>query len=407
MPHIARRAVLAGLAGAPLALPGILRAQTSSKPVRIGLLSDMSGPYRDVGGPGNRLATEMAIEDFGGSVLGRPIEILQADDQNKPDIASGLAREWIDNQGVDVLADGAASSAGLAIQQVARDRKRIYLITGPATSDMTGKQCSPYGIHFSYDTYALAHSTGNALTKAGGNSWFFITADYAFGYALERDTIGAVKQAGGSVLGTVRAPLGTADFSSFLIEARASGAKVIGFANAGTDLQNCIKQSAEFGLTKGGIRIATLLMQISDVTSLGQKACEGLVYTDSFYWDMSDSTRAWSKRWSAKMDGMVPGLLHAGNYAAATHWLKAVKAVGSTDADAVVAKMKATPVNDMYNSNVKIREDGRVMHRMYLWQVKPVAESKYPYDYCKELATIAPEDAWRPLNEGGCPLVKA
>ena len=406
MPHIARRTVLAGLAGAPLAMPGILRAQTSSKPVRIGLLSDMSGPYRDVGGPGNRLATEMAIEDFGGSVLCRTIEILQADDQNKPDIASGLAREWIDNQGVDVLADGAASSAGLAIQQVTRERKRIYLITGPATSDMTGKQCSPYGIHFSYDTYALAHSTGNALTKAGGNSWFFITADYAFGYALERDTIGAVKQAGGSVLGTVRAPLGTADFSSFLIEARASGAKVIGFANAGTDLQNCIKQSAEFGLTKGGVRIATLLMQISDVTSLGQKACEGLVYTDSFYWDMSDSTRAWSKRYMAKMT-TPPGLLHAGSYCAAMHWLKAVKATGTTDADAVVAKMKATPINDMYNTNVKIREDGRVMHEMHLWQVKPASESRYAYDFCKPVATIAPEDAWRPMSEGGCPLVKS
>ncbi len=406
MPHIARRTLLAGLAGAPLAMPGILRAQSSSKPVRIGLLSDMSGPYRDVGGPGNRVATEMAIQDFGGSVLDRPIEILQADDQNKPDVASGLAREWIDSQGVDVLADGAASSAGLAIQQVAREKKRIYLITGPATSDMTGKQCSPYGIHFSYDTYALAHSTGNALTKAGGSTWFFITADYAFGYALERDTIGAVKQAGGTVLGTVRAPLGTADFSSFLIEARASGAKVIGFANAGTDLQNCIKQSAEFGLTQGGVRIATLLMQISDVTSLGQKACEGLVYTDSFYWDMSDSTRAWSKRYMAKMT-TPPGLLHAGSYCAATHWLKAVKAAGTTDADAVVAKMKAMPVNDMYNTNVKIREDGRVMHVMYLWQVKPASESKYAYDFCKPVATIAPEDAWRPLHEGGCPLVKA
>jgi branched-chain amino acid transport system substrate-binding protein len=377
MRHIARRTVLAGLAGAPLAMPGILRAQTSSKPVRIGLLSDMSGPYRDVGGPGNRLATEMAIEDFGGSVLGRPIEILQADDQNKPDIASGLAREWIDNQGVDVLADGAASSAGLAIQQVARERRRIYLITGPATSDMTGKQCSPYGIHFSYDTYALAHSTGSALTKAGGK-----------------------------VLGAVKAPLGTADFSSYLVQAKASGAKVFGFANAGTDLQNCIKQSAEFGLTNGGIRIATLLMQISDVTSLGQKACEGLVYTDSFYWDMSDSTRAWSKRYMAKMT-TPPGLLHAGSYCAATHWLKAVKATGTTDADAVVAKMKATPINDMYNTNIKIREDGRVMHEMHLWQVKPASESKYAYDFCKPVATIAPEDAWRPLHEGGCPLVKA
>ena len=407
MHHISRRILLAGLSATPLAMPGIIRAQSTSKPVRLGLLSDMGGPYRDVGGPGNRLAVEMAIQDFGGSVLGRSIEILQADDQNKPDVAAGIAREWVDGQGVDVLADGAGSSAGLAIQQIAREKKRIYLITGPATSDMTGKQCSPYGIHWVYDTYALAHGTGNALTKAGGNTWFFITADYAFGYALERDTVAAVTAAGGKVLGSIKAPLGTADFSSYLVQAKASGAKVIGFANAGTDLQNCIKQAAEFGLAQGGLRMATLLMAINDVNSLGQKTCEGLVYTDSFYWDMTDATRAWSKRWSAKMNGMVPGLLHAGNYAAATHWLKSVKAAGTTDVDAVVAKMKATPVNDMYNTNVAIREDGRVMHAMHLWQVKTVGEAKYPYDYCKELVSIPPSDAWRPLAEGGCPLVKA
>jgi branched-chain amino acid transport system substrate-binding protein len=272
---------------------------------------------------------------------------------------------------------------------------------------MTGKQCSPYGIHFAYDTFALAHGTGSSLTKAGGDSWFFITADYAFGYALERDTIAAVQAAGGKVLGTVKAPLGTADFSSYLVQAKASGAKVFGFANAGTDLQNCIKQAAEFGLSQGGTRMATLLMAINDVNSLGQKTCEGLVYTDSFYWDMTDKTRAWSKRWSAKMNGMVPGLLHAANYCAATHWLKAVKAAETTDADAVVAKMKATPVNDMYNTDVKVREDGRVMHVMHLWQVKTVAESKYPYDYCEEVVSIPPDQAWRPLAEGGCPLVKA
>jgi branched-chain amino acid transport system substrate-binding protein len=404
---VSRRILLGGLAAAPLARPAIVRAQSSSKPVRIGLLSDMGGPYRDVGGPGNRVAVELAIEDFGGSVLGRPIEVLQADDQNKPDVSTSLAREWIDDAGVDALADGAASSAGLAIQQVCREKRRIYLITGPATSDMTGKQCSPYGVHFSYDTYALAHSTGNALTKAGGDSWFFITADYAFGYALERDSMDAVKAAGGKVLGAVRAPLGTADFSSYLVQAQASGAKVIGFANAGTDLQNCIKQAAEFGLTHGGTKLATLLMQISDVASLGQNVCAGLAYTDSFYWDQSDKTRAWSKRWGDRMGGMVPGLLHAGNYCAALHWLKAIKAAGSTDADAVVAKMKATPINDFYNTDVKIREDGRVMHQMYLWQVKPVSEAKSKYDFCKLLATIAPADAWRPLSEGGCPLVKA
>jgi branched-chain amino acid transport system substrate-binding protein len=332
---------------------------------------------------------------------------VQGDDQNKPDVAASLAREWVDSQGVDVLMDGAASSSGLAIQQIAREKKHIYLITGPATSDMTGKQCSPYGIHFAYDTYALAHGTGAALTKAGGDSWFFVTADYAFGYALERDTIAAVQSAGGKVLGNVRAPLGTADFSSYLVQAKASGAKVFGFANAGTDLQNCIKQAAEFGLSQSGVRMATLLMAINDVNSLGLKACEGLVYTDSFYWDLSDKTRAWAKRWTAKMPGREPGLLHAANYCAANHWLKAVKAAGTTDADAVVAKMKATPVNDMYNDNVQVREDGRVMHVMHLWQVKSPAESKYPYDYCKEVVTIPADQAWRPLAEGGCPLVKA
>jgi branched-chain amino acid transport system substrate-binding protein len=388
-------------------MPGLLRAQGTSKPVKLGLLSDMGGPYRDVGGPGNRAAVELAVEDAGGSVLGRPIEIVQGDDQNKPDVAASLAREWVDSQGVDVLMDGAASSSGLAIQQIAREKKHIYLITGPASSDMTGKQCSPYGIHFAYDTYALAHGTGAALTKAGGDSWFFITADYAFGYALERDTIAAVQSAGGKVLGNVRAPLGTADFSSYLVQAKASGAKVFGFANAGTDLQNCIKQAAEFGLSQSGVRMATLLMALNDVNSLGLKACEGLVYTDSFYWDLSDKTRAWAKRWAAKMPGREPGLLHAANYCAANHWLKAVKAAGTTDADAVVAKMKATPVNDMYNDNVQVREDGRVMHVMHLWQVKSPAESKYPYDYCKEVVTIPADQAWRPLAEGGCPLVKA
>ena len=407
MNKISRRAVVSALTAAPLAMPGLLRAQSTSKPVKLGLLSDMGGPYRDVGGPGNHAAVELAIEDFGGSVLGRPIEIVQGDDQNKPDVAASLAREWVDSQGVDVLMDGAASSSGLAIQQIAREKKHIYLITGPATSDMTGKQCSPYGIHFAYDTYALAHGTGAALTKAGGDTWFFVTADYAFGYALERDTIAAVQSAGGKVLGNVRAPLGTADFSSYLVQAKASGAKVFGFANAGTDLQNCIKQAAEFGLSQSGVRMATLLMAINDVNSLGLKACEGLVYTDSFYWDMSDKTRAWAKRWAAKMPGREPGLLHAANYCAANHWLKAVKAAGTTDADAVVAKMKATPVNDMYNDNVTVREDGRVMHVMHLWQVKSPAESKYPYDYCKEVVTIPADQAWRPLSEGGCPLVKA
>lgn len=407
MTTLHRRVLLGAIAATPLAAPGIIRAQTNSKPVKIGLLSDMSGPYRDVGGPGNHVAVELAVQDFGGSVLGRPIEIVQGDDQNKPDVAANLARQWIDDNGVDVLADGAASSSGLAIQQISREKKRIDLITGPASSDFTGKQCSPYGIHFVYDTYALAHGTGGALTEAGGKTWYFITADYALGYALERDTIAAVEAAGGKVLGKERAPLGTADFSSYLVQAKASGAKVFGFANAGTDLQNCIKQAAEFGISQSGVRMATLLMAINDVHSLGLRACQGLVYPDSFYWDMTPKTRAWAKRWAAKMNGMVPGLLHAANYCAVNHWLKSVKAAGTLDADAVVAKMKATPVNDFYNTNVEIRQDGRVMHVMYLWQVKTPAESKYPFDYCKLLTTIPPAKAWRPLAQGGCPFVKA
>jgi branched-chain amino acid transport system substrate-binding protein len=318
--------------------PALIRAQSTSKPVRIGLLSDMSGPYRDVGGPGNKVATELAIADFGGSVLGRPIEVLQADDQDKPDVSTSIARQWIDDTGVDVLADGAASSSGLAIQQVCREKKRIYLITGPATSDMTGKQCSPVR-----HAFLLRHLCAGARHRQRADQgrrrfWFFITADYAFGYALERDTMDAVKAAGGKVLGAVRAPLATADFSSYLVQAQASGAKVIGLANAGTDTQNCVKQAAEFGLTKSGIQAGDAADADQRRQSLGQKVCEGLTFTDSFYWDMTDKTRAWSKRWSDQMGGMVPGLLHAGSYCAANHWLKAVKAAGTTDADAVVGE---------------------------------------------------------------------
>ena len=405
MPAIKRRVLIAGLAAAPLARPAIIRAQSTSQPVRIGLLSDMGGPFRDVGGPGTKVAMQLAVEDSGGSVLGRPIEILQSDDQNKPDVAASQARQWLDS-GVDVLADGAGSSAGLAIQQICREKKHIYLCTGPATSDITGKQCSPYGIQFDFDTYALAHVTGGALARKGGNKWFFITADYAFGYALERDATEAVKAAGGEVLGSVRAPLGASDYSSFLLQAQGSRANVIAIAIAGTDMQNCVKQAAEFGITGKGVRLATLLTQAADLVGLGQKVCEGLVFSDTFYWDMTDATRAWSKRWAAKMNGSIPGLQHAGNYTAGLHWLKAVKAVGSTDADAVVAKMKATPVNDFYNNNVAIREDGRTMQVNYLWQVKPPAEARYQYDFCNLLETVAPADAWRPLAQGGCPLIK-
>src|ERR1700760_4017106 len=291
---LSRRAALGAIAAAPVARPALIRAQSSSASVKIGLLSDVAGPYRHVGGPGSRVTAGMAGADFGAFVLGRPIEVMQGDDQNKADVAGALAREWVDDKGVHLLADGAATSAGLAIQQVARDKKRIFVMSTPTATAFIGKQCSPYGFQFAADTYALAKGVGNALAKAGGDTWFFITADYEFGASLQASTEEFVKAAGGKVLGSTRAPLGTADFSSYLVQAQASGAKVIGLANAGTDLQNCIKQAAEFGITKGGVKLATLLMQISDVNSLGQKVCEGLAYTDSFYWDTTDQTRAWS-----------------------------------------------------------------------------------------------------------------
>ena len=401
MKSMSRRGMIAGAAALTAG-----RARAQAKPIRIGLLSDMSGPYAAVGGPGNRVGADLAAEDFNKTVLGRPVEILQADMQNKPDVAASIAREWIDNQGVDVIADGAASSSGLAIQQITREKGKIYLATGPATSDLTGAQCSPTGMQFCYDTYALANGVGGALTKAGGDSWFFITADYAFGYALERDTTNFVTKSGGKVLGAVKAPLATSDFSSYLVQAAASNAKVVGLANAGTDLQNCIKQAAEFGIVRKGQRLATLLMAIVDIVAVGQKACEGLVFTDSFYWDMTDATRAWTKRYMAHLPS-APSLLHAGNYCAVHHYLSCVDAAKTTDVPTVVAKMKETRINDMYNRDVLVRADGRVMHEMYLWQVKPPSESKYANDFCTKLATIPGEQAYRPLALGGCSFIKA
>ncbi|HEY6434419.1 MAG TPA: ABC transporter substrate-binding protein [Acetobacteraceae bacterium] len=403
MARITRRAALGTLASLPLARPALIRAQTSSKPVRMGLLSDMGGPYRDVGGPGAKVAVELAIQDFGGSVLGRPIEILQSDCQNKPDVAGSIARQWADS-GVDVLADGAATSSGMAIQQVSREKKVIYLITGPAATDFTGKQCTSYGFHFCYDTYALGKGTGGLLTRSGGDTWFFITADYQFGYSLQANTELFIKQAGGRVLGSVRAPLGTSDFSSYLIQAKSSGAKVIGLANAGTDLQNCVKQAAEFGIARGGQRLATLLMFITDVNSLGQSTCEGLVLTDSFYWDQTDKTRAWTKRYVDKM-GTPPCMLHAGNYAAALHWLKSVQASNTMDADTVAARMHATPVNDFYHTDVKIEPNGRVEDPMYVWQVKPASQARYKWDFYQPVANMSGPDATQPPAESGCPLV--
>ena len=403
MNKLTRRATLGTLAAIPLAMPGILRAQSSSKPLKIGLLSDMTGPYRANGGPGNRLTAEMAVQDFGGSVLDRPIQIMQADEQNKPDIASAIARQWIDDNGVDALADGSATSSGLGVQQIAREKKRVFLLCNPAATDFIGKLCTPWTFQFAYDTYMLAKSTGSALTKAGGDTWFFITADYEFGYSLQRNTTTFIEQAGGKVLGSIRAPLGTADFSTYLLRAKASGAKVIGFANAGTDLQNCLKQAAEFQLAEGGLRLATLLMVITDVNALGIAVCQGLVLTNSFYWDLTDQTRAFAKRFTAKFDH-PPTMQQAGCYAGVMHYLKGVKAAGTVETEAVAAKMHAMPVNDFYNTNVHIDPNGCVRHKAYVWQVKTPAESKYKWDFYKPVATLEGSEAFPPTDMFGCTL---
>ena len=394
------------LSAAAMARPAIIQAQTSSSPVRIGLLSDISGPYRQVGGLGSKLAAEMAVADFGGSVLGRPIEVLQGDDQNKADVAGALAREWIDDKGINVLADGAATSAGLAIQQIAREKQRIFLMSTPTATAFIGKQCSPYGFQFACDTYALAKGTGEQLTRHGGESWFFITADYEFGLSLQASTEQFVKAAGGKVLGSVRAPLGTADFSSYLIQAKASGARIIGFANAGTDLQNCIKQAAEFGIVQGGQRLATLLMIIQDVLSVGQDICQGLVLTNSFYWDQTPETREWTDRYVAKMQ-MPPNEYNAAAYASVTHWLKAVKATNTLDADAVAAKMRETPLDDFYNKGVRLQANGCVPHTMYTWEVKPTSAAKHKWDVFSLVGDLPTPSAYPPPGLFGCPLVPA
>jgi branched-chain amino acid transport system substrate-binding protein len=387
---------------------GIAHAQVSGDVVKIGVLNDQSGPYADLAGKGSVIAAQMAAEDFGGKVLGKPIEIVTADHQNKPDIASSIANQWIDTENVDVIADVPTSSVALAIQEITKNKNRIFLISGAASSDLTGKNCSPTGIHYTYDTYSLAKGTGGALVKSGGDSWFFITADYAFGQALERDTTAAVTAAGGKVLGSVKHPFpGTTDFSSFLLQAQSSGAKVVGFANAGADTINSIKQAGEFGLVAGGQKLAGLLVFLSDVHSLGLKTAQGLVVTDGWYWDRDDETRAFGKKFADKNGGKMPTMVQAGVYSGVMHYLRAVDAAKTDEAKAVVAKMKDTPINDFFAKNGKIREDGRMVHDMLLVQVKTPEESKGPWDYYKILSVIPGDEAFRPMKaEFGCPLVK-
>ncbi|MGE0154653.1 MAG: ABC transporter substrate-binding protein [Reyranellaceae bacterium] len=384
---------------------GAANAQISDNVIKIGVMNDQSGLYADITGQGSVLAARMAAEDAGGKILDKPIEIVFADHQNKPDVGSTIVRQWIDTDRVDAIADVPTSSVALAVQQITKEKKRLFLMSGPATSDLTGKACSPYGFAFTYDTYMLANGTGKALAKAGGDSWFFLTADYAFGHALERDTGEAVKAAGGKVLGAVRHPLNTPDFSSFLLQAQTSKAKIIGLANAGGDTINSIKQAAEFGIVAGGQRLAGLLVFVNDVHALGLKTAQGLIVTESFYWDLNDDTRAFSKRFFDR-HGKQPSMVQAGVYSAVAHYLKAIKSAGTDDPDKVAAEMRKTPVNDFMTKNGAIRPDGRIMRDAYLLQVKTPAESKAPWDYYKVLATIPAEEAFRPLKDGGCDLVK-
>jgi branched-chain amino acid transport system substrate-binding protein len=403
-----RTLLTAAALGAGLALAqggGYAWAQMSGKPIKIGVLSDMSSLYADIGGAGSVVAAQMAVKDFGGSVAGVPIEVVSADHLNKPDVGKAIVQKWLDEDGVDAVVDVPTSSVALAVQDLMKDRGKVLLISGAASSDLTGKACSPTGVHWTYDTYALAHGTGAALVKQGGDTWFFITADYAFGHALQNDTADVVIKAGGKVLGSVNVPLNNADFSSFLLQAQQSKAKIIGLANAGGDTDNSIKQAAEFGIVAGGQKLAGLLVFISDVNSLGLQVAQGLVLTTAFYWDQNDETRAWSKRYMEQTK-KPPTMVQAGVYGAVTHYLKAIAASKTDDGPKVVAEMRDLPINDFMTKNGTLREDGRVMRDMYLYQVKTPAESKYAFDYFKLLATIPADQAFRPLSESACPLVK-
>jgi branched-chain amino acid transport system substrate-binding protein len=393
------------IAGA-LALAGAAHAQISDGIVKIGVLSDMSSLYADLDGAGSVLAATMAVEDFGAAAKGMKLEIISADHQNKPDVGSAVARQWFDTDKVDLITGTTNSGVALAVNQITRDKGKAFIVSGAASSDLTGKACSPNTIHWTYDTWMLGNGTGSAIIKSGGDSWFFITADYAFGYALERDTESVVLKSGGKVLGKVRAPLNSQDFSSFLLQAQASKAKIIGLANAGGDTRNSVKQAAEFGIVKGGQSLAGLLVFIQDVHALGLNAAQGLIFTETFYWDMNDQTRAWTKRFAERNKGIYPSMIHAGVYSGVTHYLKAIEALKSDDGTKVIAKMKEIPTDDPLFGKGMVRVDGRKIHPAYLFEVKKPAESKGPWDYYKLRATIPADQAFRPLKDGECPLVK-
>jgi len=385
---------------------GPASAQISDGLVKIGVLNDQSSLYADLTGQGSVVAARMAVEDYGAAQKGLKVEIIFADHQNKADVGSNIARQWFDAEKVDVIVDVPNSAVALAVNQITRERGKAFLVSGAATSDLTGKACSPNTIHWTYDTWALANGTGTAIVKTGGDTWFFLTADYAFGHALERDTEAVVLKNGGKVLGKVRHPLNTADFSSFLLQAQASKAKIIGLANAGGDTTNAIKQGAEFGIVRGGQNFAGLLVFLTDVHGLGLQTAQGLIFTESFYWDSNDKTRAFAKRFAERNRGIHPTMIHAGVYAAVTHYLKAVEALKADDGTKVITRMKEMPTDDPLFGKGTIRPDGRKVHAMYLFEVKKPTESKAPWDYYKLRATIPAEQAFRPLDQGDCTLVK-
>ncbi len=402
----ATRRALLGTALATPFVAGTRRARGAA-PLRIGVLTDMSGLLSDISGAGSVLAARMAVEDFGDGPSGRPVEVLFADHQNKPDVGIDVARRWIATAGVSAIADVPTSSVALAVQQVCRETGCVALLSGAGSSDLTGPSCSPVGFHWTYDTYALAKGVGATLVRDGGTSWFFMTDDYAFGLALERDTTRFVEEAGGAVTGHVRFPMGSSDFSPFLLQAGSSGAKVIGLATASGDTGNALKQAREFGLPGPGRTFAGLQVFLSDVHAVGLEVCQNLIVSESFYWDMDDATRAWSRRFQARAPrGAMPSMLQAGTYSAVLHYLRGVRAAGTDDGPTVAARMRAMPVNDFMSRNVAIRADGRVMRDMYVFSVKRPAESRGPWDYYRLVETMAGGSAFRPLADGHCPLVR-
>ena len=385
---------------------GSAQAQYTDGTIKIGVMNDMSGLYADLTGPGSVVAARMAVEDFGAAAKGLKVEIVGADHQNKPDVGSNIVRTWIDVDKVDVIVDVPTSSVALAVSEIVKDKNKVFLVSGAAASDLTGPKCTPNTIHWTYDTWALANGTGKAIVQTGGDTWFFLTADYAFGHALERDTAAVVEKNGGKVLGKVRHPFPGTDFSSFLLQAQASKAKIIGLANAGGDTINSIKQASEFGIVKGGQKLAGLLVFISDVKALGLPTAQGLIFTEAWYWDTNDVNREFAKKFAAQNKGIYPSMIHAGVYSAVTHYLKAVEALKSdADGKAIVAKMKELPTDDPLFGKGRVRADGRKLHPAYLVEVKKPSESKGPYDYYKIRATIPADQAFRPMDQGDCPLV--